>query len=165
MPELQLLCRDHAPAILAFELENRAYFAASITDRGDEFFERFPERLRALLAEQEAGACLCHVLVDPDGTVLGRFNLYDPADGTAEVGYRVAQRVAGRGMATASLRALCLLARDQYHLRTLTAATDAANHASRRVLEKAGFVHAGDTMVSGRPGVRYTLDLADIADG
>jgi ribosomal-protein-alanine N-acetyltransferase len=35
------------------------------------------------------------VLVDEDGSVLGRFNLYGPQDGTAEVGYRVAQRAGG----------------------------------------------------------------------
>ena len=29
MPKLQLLRPDHAPALLVFELENRAYFAAA----------------------------------------------------------------------------------------------------------------------------------------
>jgi hypothetical protein len=43
------------PAVLAFELANRAYFAASISDRGDEFFDQFTERYNTLLAEQEAG--------------------------------------------------------------------------------------------------------------
>jgi len=38
VPELELLNAGHAPAVLAFELGNRAYFAASISDRGDEFF-------------------------------------------------------------------------------------------------------------------------------
>jgi [ribosomal protein S5]-alanine N-acetyltransferase len=41
VPELKRLNADHAPAVLAFELANRAYFAASITDRGDEFFDQF----------------------------------------------------------------------------------------------------------------------------
>ena len=64
MLERHRLRGDQAQAILAFELENRMYFAASITDRSDEFFEEFSERDRALLGEQEAGACICHVLVD-----------------------------------------------------------------------------------------------------
>jgi [ribosomal protein S5]-alanine N-acetyltransferase len=34
MPELQRLHADHAPAVLAFELANRTYFAAFISDRG-----------------------------------------------------------------------------------------------------------------------------------
>ncbi|MEV4065036.1 hypothetical protein [Nonomuraea dietziae] len=38
MPELQRLRSDHASALLAFERENRAYFAASIPDRGDAYF-------------------------------------------------------------------------------------------------------------------------------
>ena len=45
-----------------------------------------------------------HVLLDGDGAVVGRFNLYNLEDGTAEVGYRVAQQVAGRGVATSTLR-------------------------------------------------------------
>ena len=44
MPELQRLRADHAAAVLAFELANRGYFAASISDRGDEFFDQFAER-------------------------------------------------------------------------------------------------------------------------
>jgi len=52
---LSRLRTDHASAVLAFELTNRAYFAATISDRGDEFFEHFPERYDALLAEQQAG--------------------------------------------------------------------------------------------------------------
>ena len=69
--ELERLRSDHAAAVLAFEVANRAYFAASINDRGDEFYEQFSERHRALLAEQDAGVCVFHVLVDGDGTVSG----------------------------------------------------------------------------------------------
>ena len=63
MPELEQLRAGHAPAVLAFELVNRAYFAASVSDRGDEFFGRFPDRYSALLAEQEAGLCAFYALV------------------------------------------------------------------------------------------------------
>ncbi|NUV38105.1 GNAT family N-acetyltransferase, partial [Streptomyces sp. KAI-27] len=38
MPELQRLRADHAPALLAFERENRAWFARTISDRGDAYF-------------------------------------------------------------------------------------------------------------------------------
>lgn len=38
MPEMQLPRPAHAPALFAFEQENRAYFAASIPDRGDGYF-------------------------------------------------------------------------------------------------------------------------------
>jgi ribosomal-protein-alanine N-acetyltransferase len=160
VPELQRLRADHAPAVLAFELANRAYFATFISDRGDEFFDQFTERYDALLAEQEAGSCAFHVLVGDDGTVLGRFNLFDLSGGTAELGYRVAQHVAGRGVATAAVRELCRLAAGRYGLRTLRAATTHDNVASQQVLAKAGFVPAGPAEPGGRPGTWYQRDLA-----
>lgn len=159
MPELQRLRADHAPSLLAFELANRAYFAASISDRGDEFFEQFTDGISAMLAEQEAGVGAFYVLVGEDGSVLGRFNLYDLEDGTAAVGYRVAQQVAGRGVATASVLELCQLAADQHGLRTLRAETNHENVASQKVLEKAGFVAVGPANPGGRPGTRYQRDL------
>jgi ribosomal-protein-alanine N-acetyltransferase len=35
VPTLQRLDSGHAPAVLAFELDNRSYFAAAVSDRGD----------------------------------------------------------------------------------------------------------------------------------
>ena len=153
---------DHGPAILAFERENRGYFAGSISDRGDEYFDQFEERHRELLAEQEAGIGASYVLVDEDGSVLGRFNLYRLEDGTGEVGYRVAQGAAGGGVATAAVRELCRLAASRYGLRALKAATSDQNVASQRVLIKAGFVpaEAADPAdIGGRQGSWYRRDL------
>ena len=155
MPELQRLDAGHAPAVLAFELANRAYFAASISDRGDDFFDRFTERYDAVLAEQETGTCAFYVLVAEDGSILGRFNLFEIEDHTAELGYRVAQHVAGRGVATAAVRELCRLAADRHGLRTLRAATAHQNAASQKVLTKAGFVPVGPAdpaHLGGKPG-------------
>lgn len=165
MPELQRLCAGHAPAVLAFELANRAYFAASVPDRGDAFFDRFDDRFDALLAEQDAGICAFHVLVAEDGAVLGRFNLVDIEDHTAELGYRVAQRVAGRGVATATVRDLCRPAMSDYGLRTLRAAAVDQNIASQRVLLKAGFVPVGPvdpSHIGGKTGTWYQRDLSDV---
>ena len=138
MSMLRPLHAGHAPAVLTFERANRAYFAASVPDRGDDFFTRFTERYEALLAEQEAGGCAFYVLVDEDGSVLGRFNVYDLEDQRAELGYRVAQHVSGRGVATAGVRELCRLAVARHGLRTLRAGTSRENVASQRVLTKAG---------------------------
>ncbi|HEY2552253.1 MAG TPA: GNAT family N-acetyltransferase [Streptosporangiaceae bacterium] len=162
MPELKLLQAGHAPAVLAFELANRAYFAASISDRGDDFFDQFTDRYGALLAEQEAGRCACYLLVAEDGSVLGRFNLVRIRDHTAELGYRVAQHAAGRGLATATVRELCQLAAARHGLRALRAATTHQNLASRKVLIKAGFVPVGPADpadIGGKPGTWYQRDL------
>jgi [ribosomal protein S5]-alanine N-acetyltransferase len=166
MPELQRLHARHAPAVLAFELANRAYFAATISDRGDEFFREFPERLATLLAEQEAGTGAFYVLVAEDGAVVGRFNLNFAEDGIAELGYRVAQHVAGRGVATATVRELCQLAATRHGLRTLRAATSRENLASQKVLAKAGFTPAGaadPTHIGGKQGTWYQRDLTAAA--
>jgi ribosomal-protein-alanine N-acetyltransferase len=163
VPTLQRLDSGHAPAVLAFELDNRSYFAAAVSDRGDEFFEQFPEQHRAMLAEQEAGAGAYYVLVAEDGSVLGRFNLYRFENGTAELGYRVAQHAAGRGLATATVRERCQLAAARHGLRTVTAATSLDNIASQKVLTNSGFVPVGPAdpaHIGGKQGTWYQLDLA-----
>jgi ribosomal-protein-alanine N-acetyltransferase len=162
VPELKRLTAEDAPAVLAFELANRAYFAASVSDRGEEFFDQFTDRHGAMLAEQEAGLGAYYVLVAEDGSVLGRFNLYRLQDGTAELGYRVAQHVAGRGVATATVLELCRLAAARHGLCTLRAATSRANAASQKVLTKAGFVPVGPADpadIGGKPGTWYQRDL------
>jgi ribosomal-protein-alanine N-acetyltransferase len=160
--QLERLHADHAPMVLAFELANRAYFAASISDRGEDYFEQFTDRHNAALAEQEAGRCAFYVLVAEDGAILGRFNLFDISGHTAALGYRVAQHVAGRGVATAAVLELCRLAAARHGLRALRAATASRNLASRKVLTKAGFVPvgpAGPAHLGGKLGTWYERDL------
>lgn len=161
VPELEQLRPDHGPAVLAFELENRAYFAASISDRGDKFFDHFEENFTRLCAEQEAGTSAFYVLIGEHGAVLGRFNLYDIGGCGATVGYRVGQQIAGRGVATSTVRALCSAAARR-GLSTLTAATSHENIASQRVLLKAGFLPDGPadpSELGGKQGGRFLRDL------
>ncbi|MFD0359823.1 GNAT family N-acetyltransferase [Streptomyces sp. NPDC127110] len=163
MVELQLLRPDHAAALLAFERENRAYFAASVPDRGEEYFAGFDQRHRDLLAEQQAGVCFFHVLLDPAGEVLARVNLVDVTQGEAELGYRIAERAAGRGIATAAVREVCALAARSYGLATLRAATTLDNTASRTVLARTGFTVTGETRLADRPGLTYIRSLDDFS--
>ncbi|HVU78339.1 MAG TPA: GNAT family N-acetyltransferase [Gaiellaceae bacterium] len=159
---LQALRPDHAPEVLAFELANRAYFAASISDRGDAYFEEFGERYDELLAQREAHREAYYALVDDDGSVLGRFNLYGIEGGVAEVGYRVAERAAGRGVATAGVLELCRVAASEHGVRALRARTTHDNVASQRVLAKAGFVAAGEADVAGRRGIWFERELEPV---
>ncbi|SBT53546.1 GNAT family N-acetyltransferase [Micromonospora narathiwatensis] len=159
MPELQRLDVHHAPALFRFERENRAYFARSVPDRGDEYFAEFTARHAKLLAEQATGGCHFHVLVDDEGAVLGRFNLVDVAEGSAELGYRVAEHAAGRGVAQDGVRRVCALARDEYGLHRLVASAALANPASLAVLRRTGFVPVGEVLLGGQPGLRHVRDL------
>ncbi|MFH9064621.1 GNAT family N-acetyltransferase [Streptomyces coeruleorubidus] len=156
MVTLERLRADHADAVLAFERENRAYFARTVPDRGDTYFTPagFAERHRALLEEQHARVCHFHVLLEDD-VLIGRVNLVDAVDGSAELGYRIGERAAGRGVATAAVAQMCRLAAAEYGLTCLTAKTTLDNAASMKVLTRNGFTPVGDTTLSGRPGIRY----------
>ncbi|MCT4356231.1 GNAT family N-acetyltransferase [Streptomyces sp. Je 1-79] len=160
MPELQLLRADHAPALLAFERENRAYFATHVPDRSDAYFEEFAARHRALLDEQRTGGILFHVLVGDGGEILGRFNLVDVDGSGAELGYRVAEHATGRGLATRGVREVCRLAAEEYGLRRLIARAALDNAPSRAVLARVGFGAVGGvTLDDGLRGIAYELDL------
>ncbi|MER6298382.1 GNAT family N-acetyltransferase [Kitasatospora sp. NPDC001539] len=162
MPTLELLRPDHTDALLAFELTNRAYFARTVPDRGDAYFAEFPARIAALLSEQAAGVCRFHVVLDADGALIGRVNLMDLVDGSAELGYRVAESAAGRGVAGAAVAQVCRLAAHGYGLRSLTAATTLDNPASRAVLTRTGFTVTGQFLLDGRPALSYRRSLADL---
>ena len=159
MPDLQLVRLDHAPALLAFERENRAYFAASIPDRGDEFFAEFDARYAQLLKWQAAGTDYFHLLVAEGGEVVGRVNLTEVADGSAELGYRIAQKAAGQGLATAAVRKVRELAATEYGLSRLRARVTLDNPASRKVLEHNGFVAVGELTLNGKPAMSYICEL------
>lgn len=166
---IERLRADHRDALFAFERENRAYFAASVPDRGDHYFALFDERHRALLDEQDTGACHFHVIVgeiggEHGGEVLGRVNLVDVTGGAAELGFRVAEKVAGRGVATAAVREMSVMARETYGLTVLRAAAAVANPGSRGVLAGTGFVATGEEVtLSGRPGHWFRLDVTRTA--
>ncbi|MBB4925875.1 GNAT family N-acetyltransferase [Kitasatospora kifunensis] len=159
MVTLERLRADHAQALLAFEQENREYFTRFISDRGDLYFVEFPARHRALLAEQDADLCHFHVILDEHGELVGRVNLVDVEDGVAELGYRIGERAAGRGIATAAVAEVCRLAAAAYRLSALTAVTYVDHRASMTVLERNGFSAVGDTTIKGRPSVRYHRQL------
>jgi len=161
MPALELVRLDHAAALLSFEQENRAYFAASVPDRGGDFFTHFDEEHARLLARQAAGTDYFHVLIGDDGEVLGRVNLVEAADGCAELGFRIAEKAAGRGLATAAVRQVCALARTDYGLVRLRARATNDNRGSRAVLARTCFVATGEILLNGRPGTSYSLSLID----
>jgi ribosomal-protein-alanine N-acetyltransferase len=159
---LEPLSAAHADAVLAFELENRDYFASWIWDRGDDYFANFAAKHAALLAEQAAGICRFHLLIDESGAVAGRVNLVDLENGSAELGYRIAEKWAGKGLATAAVRAIIGLAATEYALTTLRAGASDRNPASQAVLTRTGFQQIGTSSTDLGPGKRYELILEGV---
>lgn len=151
---------EHASDLERFEVDNRAFFAAHVGDRGDAYFAQFPARLAALVAQNQAGESLCFVTVADGGAVLARVNIADVAgaDGSAaasgdhhdsadwaawpELGFRVAEQAQGQGVATWSVRAALVVAAGRGV--TGVQARAAEHHrASQRVLAGCGFVPTG----------------------
>lgn len=136
-----------------------------ITDRGDAYFDAFDEGYRELLADEDAGVGAFYLLLDEDGSVLGRFNLTFGTTDTAVLGYRVAEHVCGRGVATANVEAVCRLAASRHGIRLVRAAAADSNAASRQVLVNAGFVLAGPAEpqeLGGKTGDWYERQLTEL---
>lgn len=141
--DLLLLTAHQLEGVLAFERENREYFARTVSDRGDAYFADFAERFEALLTEQAEGISAFYVVLTGEGAVAGRFNLMDIHEEAPEVGFRVAEWAAGAGLATAGVWELCRLAGTRHGAESVRAAVADRNPVSARVLVKAGFRAGG----------------------
>ena len=92
--------------------------------------------------------------------VLGRVNLIDVTDGSAELGFRIAEKAAGRGLATTSVHKIARLAATTYRLSSLRAGASTTNRGSQKVLTRTGFTLTGEeTMPDGHVSLCYELRL------
>ncbi len=137
-----------APALLAFEHTNRAWFDAHIEARPPSFYslQGVADHIDTYLQGLAAGTWHPFVLCNHEGDIVGRANLknIDPATGEAEVGYRIAQQATRQGLATLALEHLMHQARVRWALQTLVAWAFNENIGSRRVLQGCGF-HEAET--------------------
>lgn len=126
-----------------FEQDNRQWFERHIASRGDAFYslDGVGEHIRQFLEEHRSGRCHPCLLLSEDGSVLGRANLknIDQANAIAEVGYRIAESQAGKGLATDAVVHLIDLAHSSWQLKQLVAYVADKNVASARVVQKCGF--------------------------
>ncbi|MEO6822958.1 MAG: GNAT family protein [Candidatus Nanopelagicales bacterium] len=98
------------------------------------------------LTRFEQGEMLPHVIIDVDGELVGRINLASitrRAFQSAGMGYWVAQKRNGHGIAVAAVDRMLCEAFDAVGLQRVQAETLAHNVASQRVLERNGFVRIG----------------------
>ncbi|MEE4489328.1 GNAT family protein [Streptomyces sp. NPDC050529] len=127
---------------------SRAYMQPWEPLRPDAFYteEGQRERLAGALADRDAGRAMPWVLCDAQDRAVGAFNLNGMVLGpfrSATLGYWVDVDFAGRGLATAAVRLICELARDELRLHRVEAGTVLDNAASQRVLAKCGFEEFG----------------------
>lgn len=107
----------------------------------------YRRRLGVYAREMEQGTAWPLFIFDPaDEALLGAITLSNIRRGVAEtgtLGYWVGQPHAGRGVGTAAAQAILAHAFGPLGLHRVEAACVPTNHASRRVLEKAGFRQEG----------------------
>ncbi|TMW73319.1 GNAT family N-acetyltransferase [Alteribacter natronophilus] len=135
--------------LLAFEQENRAFFASVVPDRGDAYFvyDTFMENLKALIEENGAGNSYMYTVRCEDNVIAGRINLVNvrtdsSGSKTAELGYRIGEAYKGKGYATAAIR-LALAEAEKHRIVKVEAMTASDNIGSQVVLMKNGFQQAG----------------------
>ena len=78
---------------------------------------------------------------------VGLSPLHDEYDGEVEVGFAIAEAYQRRGLAVEAVVAACRWAFGRFGLPRIVGIAARENHASRKVLERAGFEHRADRVM------------------
>lgn len=141
--KIRILQATDIPALMQFELDNRAWFEQFIYGRGDAFYTRqgIVQHVEECLNHLKAGLMYPALILDDGDAMIGRINLrhIDKEKSRADLGYRLASRAAGRGLATVAVQQILQHARNELSLAQIDAYVTVDNPASSRVLSKNGF--------------------------
>jgi ribosomal-protein-alanine N-acetyltransferase len=153
------LTGDDAGALLQFEVEHRAFFERWINARDPSFYSA--HGVEAAIAAAETARAqdqAFQYLVVEGGRIVGRVNLTSVRRThfqCADLGYRIGERDAGRGLASQAV-ALCLAqAFGPLGLTRVEAVARPENRGSVRVLERNGFRQFGHSRRSFELGGRW----------
>jgi ribosomal-protein-alanine N-acetyltransferase len=100
------------------------------------------DRITDLQSAEEESA-LCAIRIDEGVVGWGTVHTVDTRSRTARVGYYVLPEQQGNGYASEAARLLVEYAFDELNMHRVEATVQGDNPASKRVLEKLGFVHEG----------------------
>lgn len=147
---MQLLVRrltsHDREALLAFEQVNRTYFETFVDSRGDAFYslDGVAEHIESLLMLHAQNEHIPMLITDASQAIIGRVNIsqIDVVSGTGSLGYRIAEKQTGKGVASRAVKYALDVARE-YGLNTLHALAATTNIASQTVLTRNGFVECG----------------------
>jgi ribosomal-protein-alanine N-acetyltransferase len=144
----RLLALDDAPVLLDIAREDREFLARWEPQRDERWLTAAGQldEVRAKLEQYRLGLALPHVVLDDDGSVVGRVTLNNVVRGafqSCSVGYWIRSAANGRGHATAAVRLMLRTAFDELGLHRVEAGTLVHNVGSQRVLERNGFVRFG----------------------
>ena len=141
------LSPDDAPALARLVQDNRTFLAPWEPQRDERWFTEEAQRdeVSYALGRAELGLSVPRVVLDGDD-VVGRITLANVVRGafqSCSVGYWLAERATGRGLATAALGEMLGVAFGELRLHRVEAGTLVHNVASQRVLAHHGFTRFG----------------------
>ena len=153
--ELAPLSVEDAPALFVFEVKNRDWFEKHVGPRPDTYWdlESLTEIVREQVLEKEL-----MFLLKSGGKILGRVNLTAVDCGVAQLGYRIGEQFAGQGLGSRAVRLATQTAQD-HGLWALEARVLLNNPASKRVLEKTGFILTGQDLIGDLECETFRCDL------
>ena len=135
------------PDLLAFELDNRAYFESWVTARAPSYYSLDAVAASIEQAQRERENDTAHqYLARLDGQIVGRVNLTAvtrPYFNKAQLGYRIGERFGGRGYATRVVALLLEEAFGALDLWRLEATARPQNLGSIAVMQRNGFHQYG----------------------
>jgi ribosomal-protein-alanine N-acetyltransferase len=144
---LRPLKASDAGALARAYQENREHLAPWEPERSAQFFSDIAQlrQIEGVLTEASSGSASPFVLAEGP-RIVGRVNVTGIVRGafqSANLGYWIDSRFSGRGLMTAALQAVIVLARDELRLHRLQAATLVHNAGSQAVLRRCRFSEIG----------------------
>jgi len=135
-------------ALTELYAENREFLAPWQPLRPESYFTEAGQReaVEAALAQKASGSTVPLVMLDRSGAVVGTLTIASIIRGafqSCSVGYWLAERAQGQGLATTALREAADRAFGDLRLHRIQAETLTCNAPSQRVLQRVGFEQYG----------------------
>ena len=148
MPVTRPLELDDAAELGALFLANLDFLAPWEPRRPDPYATPAGQRaaVESAVAQRASGGAVPLVVLDRSGAIVGRLTIASIIRGafqSCSVGYWLAERAQGQGLATAALREAVALAFGDLRLHRVQAETLLHNARSQRVLQRVGFEEYG----------------------
>lgn len=139
--QFEVLSKNHLKQLLEFEFENKEWFESLIEPREIDFYSEkgVAAHIQNQIESMNSGVAYCGVLIK-NNIIIGRGNLKQICSGNASIGYRISKQFVSQGCASYCLSELIKIAQDKFSIKILEAQVLDNNSASKRVLEKQGFI-------------------------
>ncbi|OEF06818.1 GNAT family N-acetyltransferase [Vibrio genomosp. F10] len=157
-PNLELLSHNDHSALLEFEKMNQTWFESYVPARETGFYSDsgLTQHIDDCLTLHQSNEMLPMLIKSAQGEIVGRINLHnlDLDEGSAHLGYRIAQNKTGLGIATLATKKIAILCKEDYSLKRLIALAATNNIASQRTLTNNQFrqtrTHSNYTRLNGK---------------